>query len=205
MSNPIKDLIEARVSANYFDPAAPVSDEQVAELARLATLAPSAYNVQNWQFVAVRSQEAREKLRELSFGQQKVVDAPVTFIISGTLKAQDQVAAALKPAVDKGILIQPVVDSWTRMAQGSMDGDERAQRDEALRSASLAAMTMILAAEGMGLSSCAMTGFDAQAVHAAFGLDANEVPVMLVAVGHAAQGNWPQKPRRPLGDVLRYA
>lgn len=205
MSNPIKDLIEARVSANYFDPAAPVSDEQVAELARLATLAPSAYNVQNWQFVAVRSQEAREKLRELSFGQQKVVDAPVTFIISGTLKAQDQVAAALKPAVDKGILIQPVVDSWTRMAQGSMDGDERAQRDEALRSASLAAMTMILAAEGMGLSSCAMTGFDAQAVHAAFGLDAYEVPVMLVAVGHAAQGNWPQKPRRPLGDVLRYA
>jgi nitroreductase len=205
MSNPIKDLIESRVSANYFDPAAAVSDEQVAELARLATLAPSAYNVQNWQFIAVRSQEAREKLRELSFGQQKVVDAPVTFIISGTLKAQDQVAAALKPAVDKGILIQPVVDSWTRMAQGSMDGDERAQRDEALRSASLAAMTMILAAEGMGLSSCAMTGFDAQAVHAAFGLDANEVPVMLVAVGHAAQGNWPQKPRRPLGDVLRYA
>jgi len=205
MNKPIKDLIESRVSANYFDPATPVSDEQVAELARLATLAPSAFNVQNWQFVAVRSQEAREKLRELSFGQQKVVDAPVTFIISGTLKAQDQVAAALKPAVDKGILIQPVVDSWTRMAQGSMNGDERAQRDEALRSASLAAMTMILAAEGMGLSSCAMTGFDAEAVHAAFGLGADEVPVMLVAIGHAAQGNWPQKPRRPLDDVLRYA
>ncbi|MTW11964.1 nitroreductase family protein [Pseudoduganella eburnea] len=204
MNKPIKDLIESRVSANYFDPVAPVSDAQVAELVRLATLAPSAYNVQNWQFVAVRSQEAREKLRELSFGQQKVVDAPVIFIISGTLRAQDQVAAALKPAVDKGILIQPVVDSWIRMAQ-SMDGDERAQRDEALRSASLAAMTMILAAEGMGLSSCAMTGFDAEAVHAAFGLGANEVPVMLVAVGHAAKGNWPQKPRRPLDAVLRYA
>jgi nitroreductase len=205
MNKTIRDLIEARVSANYFDPAAPVSDEQVAELARLATLAPSAFNVQNWQFVAVRSQQARELLRELSFGQQKVADAPVTFIISGTLKAQDQVAAALQPAVNKGILIQPLADSWTRMAQGAMNGDQRAQRDEALRSASLAAMTMILAAEGMGLSSCAMSGFDAAAVHAAFGLAADEVPVMLVAVGHAAQGNWPQKPRRPLQDVLRYA
>jgi nitroreductase len=205
MNKTIRDLIEARVSANYFDPAAPVSDEQVAELARLATLAPSAFNVQNWQFVAVRSQQARELLRELSFGQQKVADAPVTFIISGMLKAQDQVAAALQPAVDKGILIQPLADSWTRMAQGAMNGDQRAQRDEALRSASLAAMTMILAAEGMGLSSCAMSGFDAAAVHAAFGLAADEVPVMLVAVGHAAQGNWPQKPRRPLQDVLRYA
>jgi nitroreductase len=205
MHHPIKDLIESRVSVNYFDPAAPVGKEQVAELARLATLAPSAFNVQNWQFIAVRSREAREKLRDLSFGQQKVVDAPVTFIISGTLRAHDQVAAALKPAVDKGILIQPVVDSWTRMAQGSMSGDERAQRDEALRSASLAAMTMILAAEGMGLSSCAMSGFDAAGVHAAFGLGPDEVPVMLVAVGHPAQGNWPQKPRRPLGDVLRFA
>lgn len=201
----IKDLIEARVSANYFDPAAPVSDAQVAELVRLATLAPSAFNVQNWQFVAVRSQEAREKLRDLAYGQQKVADAPVTFIISGTLRAHDQVAASLKPAVDKGILIQPVVDTWTRMAQGSMAGNAGAQRDEALRSASLAAMTLILAAEGMGLSSCAMTGFDAAAVHAEFGLGADEVPVMLVAVGHAAAGNWPQKPRRPLDDVLRYA
>ena len=205
MNKAIQDLIEARVSANYFDPAARVGDEQVAELVRLATLAPSAYNAQNWQFVAVRSLEARQKLRELSFGQQKVVDAPVIFIISGTLRAQDRVAAALKPAVDKGILVQPLVDSWTRMAQGSMDGDERAQRDEALRSASLAAMTLILAAEGMGLASCAMTGFDAPAVHQAFGLGADEVPVMLVAVGHAALGNWPQKPRRPLQDVLRYA
>lgn len=205
MNRSIQAVIEARVSANHFDPAAPISDAQVAELVRLATLAPSAFNVQNWQFVAVRSQEAREKLRELSFGQQKVVDAPVTFIISGTLRAHDQVAASLQPAVAQGILLQPVVDSWARMAQDAMAGDERAQRDEALRSASLAAMTLILAAEGMGLSSCAMTGFDAPAVHAAFGLHAAEVPVMLVAVGYAAQGNWPQKPRRPLGDVLRYA
>jgi nitroreductase len=205
MNRSIDAVIEARISANHFDPAAPVSEEQVARLVRLATLAPSAFNVQNWQFVAVRSQAAREKLRDLSFGQQKVVDAPVTFIISGTLRAHDQVAAALKPAVDKGILVQPVADSWTRMAHGAMHGDERAQRDEALRSASLAAMTLILAAQGMGLASCAMTGFDAGAVHTAFKLGANEVPVMLVAVGYAAQGNWPQKPRRPLDEVLRYA
>lgn len=205
MSSPIKEAIEARVSANHFDPAVPVSDREVAELVRLATLAPSAYNVQNWQFVAVRSREAREKLRGLSFGQQKVVDAPVTFIICGTLRAHNQVAAALRPAVEQGILQQPVADGWTRMAQAAFNGDERAQRDEALRSASLAAMTMILAAEGMGLASCAMSGFDADAVHASFGLGADEVPVMLVAVGHAARGNWPQKPRRPLGEVLRYA
>jgi nitroreductase len=47
-----------------------------------------------------------------------------------------------------------------------------------------------------------MIGFDAERVAAEFGLKPNEIPVLLVAVGRAAPGNWPQKPRRPLGEVL---
>jgi hypothetical protein len=31
------------------------------------------------------------------------------------------------------------------------------------------------------------------------------VPVMLATVGRAAPGNWPQKPRRPLAQVLEFA
>ena len=43
---------------------------------------------------------------------------------------------------------------------------------------------------------CAMTGFDAEGVASTFGLAPEEVPVMLVTVGRAAAGNWPQKPER---------
>lgn len=47
-----------------------------------------------------------------------------------------------------------------------------------------------------------MIGFDADAVAQEFGLAANEVPVVLVAVGYATAENWGQKPRRPLAQVL---
>ena len=50
-----------------------------------------------------------------------------------------------------------------------------------------------------------MTGFDAEGVVASFGLTSEEVPVVLVTVGRAASGNWPQKPRRPLDQVLEFA
>ena len=50
-----------------------------------------------------------------------------------------------------------------------------------------------------------MTGFDAAGVAQAFGLRQEEVPVMLVAMGYAQEGNWPQKPRRPVNDVLELA
>jgi nitroreductase len=47
-----------------------------------------------------------------------------------------------------------------------------------------------------------MIGFDAEAVHREFGLADDEVPVMLLSIGAERPGNWPQKPRRPLVDVL---
>jgi nitroreductase len=46
---------------------------------------------------------------------------------------------------------------------------------------------------------------DAEAVHREFGLAENEVPVMLLSVGPERPGNWAQKPRLPVADVLELA
>ena len=204
MHNPIRALIELRVSTNHFDTHRQLSDDQITELARLATLAPSAYNFQNWKFVAVRSAEAKARLKAVSYGQQKVADASVTFIICGTLAAHEQLRHALQPSVDAGIMDQSVFDDWLAMANGSHPGNPQLQRDEAVRSASLAAMTLMLAGQGMGLSTGAMGGFDPLGVAREFGLSANEVPVILVTVGYPAPGNWPQKPRKPLHEVIEF-
>ena len=47
-----------------------------------------------------------------------------------------------------------------------------------------------------------MIGFDAAGVSTDFELAPTEIPVMLVAVGRAAPGNWPRKRRRPVEQVL---
>ena len=49
-----------------------------------------------------------------------------------------------------------------------------------------------------------MIGFDAEAVAREFELAEDEVPVMLLSVGAERPGNWPQKPRRPVADVLKF-
>ena len=142
------------------------------------------------------------KLKAAAYGQQKVVDAAVTFIVCGTLNAQQHLESTLRPSLDQGILSQAVVDTWVGMAKGSHEGNAQLQRDEVFRSASLAAMTLMFAAQGMGLATGPMSGFDPGAVSEAFGLAADEVPVMLIATGYTAPGNWPQKPRKPIAGVL---
>lgn len=205
MCNSIKTIIESRASTNYYDPDRQLSDSEIEELVYLATRAPSAYNFQNWKFIAVRSREAKARLKAVSFGQKKVVDAPVTFIICGTLAAHEQLPLALRPSVDAGILDESVFEDWGAMARRSHIGNPELQRDEAVRSASLAAMTLMLASQGMGLATGSMGGFDPLALAREFGLAATEVPVILVTVGYPAPGNWPQKPRRPVHEVIEFA
>jgi nitroreductase len=201
----IENLLLERVSTNNYDASRAVSDEEISKLVRLATTSPSAFNLQNWKFIAVRSAAAKAKLLPLAYGQQKIADAAVTFIVCGTLEPHVTLPHALKPSLDAGILNQAIYDGWITATHNLYASNPTMQRDEAVRSASLAAMTLMVAAQDRGLASGPMIGFDAAGVAAAFDLRPTEVPVMLVTVGHAASGNWPQKPRKPVAEVLSFA
>jgi nitroreductase len=198
----ITEIIKSRISANNYDSERTLSDQEISNLTDLATHAPSAFNLQNWRFIAVRSSEAKARLLPLAYSQQKVMDAAVTFIVCGTLNPHESLPSSLKPTLDKGIIDQAIYDMWVGAANGMYKNNPQLQRDEAIRSGSLAAMTLMLAAKGQGLASTPMIGFDAAAVSEAFNLAASEVPVMLVTVGYPGTANWPQKPRKAVHDVL---
>lgn len=198
MKTVMQDIIESRISVNHFQADRPLDDDAIESLVSLATKAPSAYNLQNWRFIAVRSKHAKTNLEAAAYGQQKIVDASVAFIICGTLAEHQQLATTLRSS----IMDQQMINGWVRQANAAHEGNPALQRDEAIRSASLAAMTLILAAQGMGLGSCAMSGFDTAQVIQAFELRETEFPVMIVAVGYPANGNWPQKPRKTLSTIL---
>ncbi|WP_394239275.1 nitroreductase family protein [Pseudomonas anguilliseptica] len=205
MTTTVKHLIESRVSTTRYQGGRELPEHVIRELVQLATRAPTAFNLQNWKFIAVQSAAAKARLYELAYQQRQVLDASVTFIVCGTLEAHTHLAQHLQPSVDVGILPASVQQSWTDMVNQSHADNPQLQREEAVRSASLAAMTMMLAAQGMGLASGAMTGFDAEGVAQAFALEAHEPPILLVTVGYAAEGNWPQKVRRPVQEVLAFA
>ncbi|MEZ2128673.1 MULTISPECIES: nitroreductase family protein [unclassified Sinorhizobium] len=202
MAHPTIALIKRRVSANLFDASHTLADAEIEDLVRLATRAPTAYNLQNWRFIAVREPDAKARLRELAYGQVKVSNAAVTFIVCGQLPDHTALPERLRPFVESGHMQQATASGWQKNASAQY-ADPRAARDEAVRSATLGATTLIYAAEAMDLASCPMVGFDADAVAREFGLAQDEVPAMLLPVGRAAPGNWPQKPRRPLSEVLQ--
>jgi nitroreductase len=205
VTNPVIECILSRSSAKYYDTSAVMTDEDIRELVRIGTCAPTSFHLQNWRFIAVRTPEAKARLKPIAWNQPAISDAAVTFIIVGQLADASTVPERLAAVVEAGIMPAHVVPEWENPARGLYDNQPQRQRDEAVRSATFGTSAIIYAARSLGLGSTPMIGFDPAAVHREFGLTEDEVPVMLLSVGPERPGNWPQKPRLPVADVLHFA
>ncbi len=198
------ETIRHRISANHFDPTRTLSEAEIKELISYATEAPSSYNIQHWRFVAVTKPEEKARLKALAYNQPKVADAAVTFIVLGDLRGYEKLPQIYQPFVEAGAMRQEQVDRTVGTATKIYSSNPQMARDEAIRGASLAAMTLMLAAGAKGLVSGPMIGFDPEGVKREFGLADRYVPAMLIAVGYAAPGNHPRKPRLSVDEVLAF-
>ena len=205
MTNAVIECILSRRATKYYDPAVTLSDDQIRELVRIGTSAPTSFHMQNWRFIAVRSPEAKARLRPIAWNQPPITDAAVTFIVCGQLADSSVIPERLAPVVEAGIMPENIVPDWEIPARGLYFDHPQRQRDEAVRTGAIGATAMIYAALSLGLGSTPMIGFDAEAVAREFGLAEDEIPVMLLSIGAERPGNWPQKPRRPVADVLELA
>jgi nitroreductase len=201
-TNAVIDCILSRSAAKYYDPDAALSDDQIRELVQIGTSAPTSFHMQNWRFIAVRTPEAKARLSPIAWSQPAILDASVTFVIVGQVADSSVIPDRLAPLVEAGVMPATMVPEWELPARNLYMAYPQRRRDEAVRTATFGAAAMIYAARSLGLGSTPMIGFDADAVHGAFGLAEDEVPVMLLSIGVERPGNWAQKPRRPVADVL---
>lgn len=197
----LETALETRRSVKNFKPDETLSSATLDRLMDLTRRTPTAYNLQNWRAIAVTSPEAKARLRSMAFDQSQIEEAAVTFIMVGNTDGYRQIGQRLEPSVSAGIMPQGVANAWVDMVNGSHGTNPVLRRDEAFRSASLAAMTLMFAAETLGLGSGGVSGFEPDRVHDAFELGEGEVPVVLVCIGTAMTNNWSQKPRLPVSEI----
>src|SRR6202046_5869367 len=98
------EAIERQKTTNLYEAAKSMPDDEIRELVRLATFSPTAFHLQNWRFIAVRSPEAKARLRTVAANQPKVTEAAVTFIMVGELAAADVMADRLAGSVAAGVV-----------------------------------------------------------------------------------------------------
>jgi len=195
----VSEAIEARRSVKHYDPDHVMPEQDLAELIRLTKLAPSSFNMQNYRILVVRDPETRQQIRAVAWDQPQVTDASVLFIMCADLTAH-----LANPADYWSHAPEEVQNILGPMIKPFYEGNDTLIRDEAMRSAALAGMTLMLAAKDMGYDSCPMIGFDAAKVAELINLPENYAIGFMIPVGKKSQPGWERGDRLPDEKVVTY-
>ncbi|MFT5169802.1 MAG: nitroreductase [Lysobacterales bacterium] len=193
------NIIEERRSVKYYDPNHVMTDDETSKILNSALLSPTSFNMQNWRFLVVKDKEQRASLKEAAGGQEQVTDASLLFVMCADLKSwskdPDRYWRNAPDNVRTGLV---------SMIRGYYDGNEVAQRDEAMRSCGIAAQTIMLTSKAMGYDSCPMVGFDFKRAASIINLPEDYVITMLIAVGLKVKDAQPRGGQLTVEDVVVY-
>lgn len=150
------EAIKSRRSIRAFTHE-PVSDEEVMKLIDAARWAPSAGNIQPWEFVVVRNPEIKRGLSAAALDQTFIEEAPVVIVVC---------ANQLRPS----------------SGYGSRGVDLYCLQDTAA-----ATQNMLLAACALGLATCWVGAFQEEEARKVLNIPDGVRPVAIIPVGHPAE------------------
>lgn len=192
------EAIEQRRAVKKYDPDHTMSKADIDTLMNAARLSPTSFNIQNWRFVIVQDKELRKQIRAAGWDQAQMTDASILIVLCADTKSWEknpQNYWRLAPQATQDFLVPAILNYYESRG-------EQAQRDEAMRSAGMAAQTIMLAAKEMGYDTCPMVGFDFDAVGKLVNLPQDHVVCMMISVGKAVEPAHPRSGPVDEADVI---
>ena len=151
-----QDLVRRRGMVRAFRPDA-VPEELVRKLLGNAVRAPSAGNLQPWEFIIVRDEETKRRLAQAALGQTFLAEAPV------------------------------VIATCRNMERNAGRYGDRGREFYSLIDASFATLMILLTARNEGLGACLVGAYRDEEVWRVLGLPEHVRSVGLVGVGWPAE------------------
>ena len=133
-----------------------VSEEDVERLVEAARLAPSAGNIQPWEFVIVTNAETKRRLADAALRQTFIEEAPVVIVVCANVARS----------------------SWRYGSRGA--------NLYCLQDTAAATENLLLAAHALGLAACWVGAFREDEAGKALKTPRDVRPVAIVPVGHPA-------------------
>jgi len=159
----------------------PVDDGKVVQMLEAARAAPSGSNTQPWNFIIVKSQEARDRLAKTCGGQMWMADAPVHIVCVADIRCRIKDEREL------------VLDEESGMRE----------LKQIIRDTAIAIEHIVLEAESLGLASCWVAMFAQDEIRPVLEIPSDKYVVGIVTIGYTDEKG-KGAPRRPLENMIRY-
>ncbi|XID92951.1 nitroreductase family protein [Paenibacillaceae bacterium WGS1546] len=198
------DVVQGRRSVRHYDPSFKISREEMTELLQEALRAPSSSNLQPWRLLVIDSQPLKEKLLPIANNQQQVVDASAVIAVLGDTESYKLAEKIYTKVYEAGHLTEENRDRFINNAHNIYRNFPRDVANKIVHiDGGLISMQLMLSAKARGYDTVPMGGYDAKKFVEAFGIGDRYEPIMLIAIGKAAQEGYPSA-RLSVDEVVRW-
>ena len=131
----------------------PVPEEDLRKILEAAIHAPSAGNLQSWEFIIVRDEDRKNALAKAAYGQMFIAEAPIVIVVCANIDRT----------------------SWRY--------GKRGETLYCIQDTATAIMNMMLAAHALGYGTCWIGAFDEEKARKIVGLPKHVRPVAIIPLG----------------------
>lgn len=202
MTKQLLEIIEERHSVRKYDVNFKISKEEIQEMLKVATLAPSSSNLQSWRFIIFQDHEAKKELRSIANNQEQVESSSAVIAVLGDKEMYKSVEKVYQSAYEAGFMDET---NMKRLIEGTKNSypkaPEEIRKNIASFDAGLVSMQFMLIAKARGYDTVPMGGFDKVKFQEKYHVPDRYFPIVLIALGKAAAPAF-QTTRLPIDDVI---
>ncbi|MFB9276097.1 nitroreductase family protein [Cohnella cellulosilytica] len=198
------EVVQGRRSVRQYDPDFKISREDLTELFAEALRAPSSSNLQPWRFLVIDSPDLKQKLLPIANNQQQIVDSSAVIAVLGDLEGYKLADTIYNRSYEAGYMPEATKDMFianSTKIYGNLPPE--IARKIVHTDGGLVSMQIMLSARARGYDTVPMGGYNAQKFMEEFGIGERYVPIMLIAIGKAAQEGHPSV-RLTVDEVVRW-
>ncbi|MEK3884656.1 nitroreductase family protein [Paenibacillus sp. PL2-23] len=192
--NHFESIMKGRRSVKVYQSDHQIPRDEMTQIIKDASSAPSSANLQPWRVVVVDSEEGKKKLRPLvMFNTRQNDTSSAMLLIFADQQYYENADYIYNLAVEQGKMPPEVRDLQLATIKAYYPALSREKANDVIRfDCGLFTMQLMLTARAYGYETNPMAGFEADQLAEAFDLDPERyTPVIIVSIGKAAEEGYP--------------
>ncbi|MBT2679679.1 nitroreductase family protein [Bacillus sp. ISL-35] len=197
-------VIRERRSVRKYDTNFKISREEILDILKEATLAPSSSNLQPWKFIVIQDEAVKKELRAIANNQEQVETASAVIAVLGDREMYRNSEKVYRSSFEAGYMDETTMGRMIENSNKLYPSVPVDMRENiASFDAGLVTMQLMLIAKARGYDTVPMGGFNRQQFIEKFNIEDRYMPSLLIALGKAAAPGH-KTTRLPIEEVVEF-
>lgn len=202
------DAMNFRHACKIFDEGKKIPEDILKNIVEVGRLSPSSFGMEPWEFLVVKSEDIKAKLRPSCWDQVQITSCSDLLVIVTKNSLVEPGSPYVEEMLKRKNLPQEMFESYMSIYGSFLgakaEGKPDFYKDWTAKQAYIAAGNMMTYAASEKVDSCPIEGFDKDEVEKTLDIDGKEKSVALIIAFGYRVNEQPAKVRLPIDEVCTY-